>query len=143
MRSEEFIDAIEGCGWVPQSDAQYIRIHKLWTQLFPTIASLEKDYNDLMDDLLKATERPRALFSKDIRENTEICSPFVLAYHRGEITVYSKNQTVTGYINLSLKVGWQFEANFGNMLGSKDKTMLQQVCNDLNSGKLTLVHIEE
>jgi hypothetical protein len=57
MRSQQFIDALNEAGWRPTHDAQHDQIIELWAKLFPTVAELELEIEDLNTDINLACRR--------------------------------------------------------------------------------------
>jgi hypothetical protein len=56
MRSQQFIEALYEAGWLAVHDAQHNNITELWKKLFPTVAELECEVEDLTNDLLIANQ---------------------------------------------------------------------------------------
>ncbi len=52
MRFQDFVDAMHKAGWRSINDAQHDGIRKLWRELFPVIARLEDDLNEIKEDCL-------------------------------------------------------------------------------------------
>ena len=49
MRSHEFVEELNKCGWEGVHDAQHERIMDLWARIFPSVADLEKEIPDLIE----------------------------------------------------------------------------------------------
>lgn len=47
MEYEAFIDALLWAGWHGVNDAQHTKIKELWAKMFPVIAKLTEEYEDL------------------------------------------------------------------------------------------------
>ena len=56
MRKDDFIEALEAAGWRPVLDAQHTEIEKLWRQLFPVVAGLEDELNDVISAVNQASD---------------------------------------------------------------------------------------
>jgi len=50
MRKQEFIDALYEAGWEATSDAQWSGAEKLHAKIFPTVAMLEGERRELLED---------------------------------------------------------------------------------------------
>lgn len=49
MRKQQFIDAVYAAGWKSDNDAQHRGISKVWEQLFPSLADLEKEVKEMIE----------------------------------------------------------------------------------------------
>ena len=51
MKKQDFIDALYEAGWDSTADAQHSEIEKLWASIFPCVAALEVEVQDLQEDV--------------------------------------------------------------------------------------------
>jgi len=57
MKRREFIDAVYAAGWRNVQDAQHSDIGKLWEKLFPTVALMEQELEEVLEELRLEQER--------------------------------------------------------------------------------------
>jgi len=50
MKRQEFIDALYSAGWKAPNDAQHSKIGKLWENLFPTVAQMERELSGIIEE---------------------------------------------------------------------------------------------
>lgn len=51
MRFDDFVEALYTAGWLSTGDAQHTRIKELWKTLYPVVAELEDEVQELEADL--------------------------------------------------------------------------------------------
>lgn len=56
MRFNEFVKRLEQAGWRGSCDAQHSGIKKMWEELFPVVAELEKELQDAEQEFLTHIE---------------------------------------------------------------------------------------
>lgn len=57
VRLENFIDELYKAGWQDTGDAKHVNIKYLHKQLFPVVAELEEEINELIEETYKTAYR--------------------------------------------------------------------------------------
>ena len=55
MRFDDFVDEIRAAGWKNLNDAQHTGIRKVWEKLFPVIAEMENEIEELKREICPST----------------------------------------------------------------------------------------
>jgi hypothetical protein len=56
MRLTDFVNELQNHGWEPVHDAQHREIEKLWRKMFPVVALLHDEINQLEKDIQEYVE---------------------------------------------------------------------------------------
>ena len=59
MRKQDFIDALENAGWRSVHDAQHEQIDDLHRKIFPVVAELECEVEELVHDINEYINAPQ------------------------------------------------------------------------------------
>jgi hypothetical protein len=52
MKFEDFIKSIEDAGWQATCDAQHSNIENIWRTMFPVVAALQDEVDELESELI-------------------------------------------------------------------------------------------